>query len=578
MRYADVPLSYSFDTESACTVPIIVFVHVLQAAPAVEALVAALQHTGASLRDLCSVLCTGRALKLAVMSSCSSCIQLRMQMQDLEKAVRFASWLSRNGHLLKSLELSRGYGSVGVQEDLGDVQEVLTLGLQACHSKGNLWQLKGFSNMARVTNSFPWSHRMLTFLPPSSLLTLRMDLSSMGYLRLGGSYDLFRSALGQLRNLRDVRIKLPGRWPPLNPTESPPIDYAEGFLPGLAQLTKLSTLRLSKIEQETLRHTHYLPPSLVQLRLKSDKLPQGPKEGWTCDLSHLNAVTSLNLNVLLPPSISLPPLTQQLVIGSSMDAEDLPILTSSSAPIRTMHLTVQPSIGPQLSTLAALSTLTELELQTCFDDGLDDTAPAWPSLPMLRALVVTDYGSLDEPDEESPPLNQIVTPAVLSHLAATTSLTRLVFECPWDPAPIRSEEEVKGWCQHIAQLQQLRHLRFQCVYALGGSARHLARLTQLTYLGVSDSQVPDLAAVAFGCSLKGLVDLDLSGNQDLSDACAPALAQLTGLTALRLAYLPGFTEEGLQELSTLKKLQKLEVDEEDLAVGAVEALWAAIRG
>ena len=36
-------------------------------------------------------------------------------------------------------------------------------------------------------------------------------------------------------------------------------------------------------------------------------------------------------------------------------------------------------------------------------------------------------------------------------------------------------------------------------------------------------------------------------------------------------------EEGLQGLSTVKKLQKLRVDEEDLAEGAVEALWAVIR-
>ena len=89
------------------------------------------------------------------------------------------------------------------------------------------------------------------------------------------------------------------------------------------------------------------------------------------------------------------------------------------------------------------------------------------------ALVVTDYEGYE--GEEGPPLNQFVTPAVLNHLAATTSLTRLVFQRPLDEPPKRREEEVKGWCQHIAQLQQLRHLEFGGEYALGGSARCLAK-------------------------------------------------------------------------------------------------------
>ena len=161
------------------------------------------------------------------------------------------------------------------------------------------------------------------------------------------------------------------------------------------------------------------------------------------------------------------------------------------------------------------------------------------------ALVVTDYEGYE--GEEGPPLNQFVTPAVLSHLAATTSLTRLVFQRPLDEPPKRREEEVKGWCQHIAQLQQLRHLEFGGEYALGGSARCLARLTQLTYLCISNSQLPDRVAVAFGCALKCLVTLDMSGNEDLSDACAPALAQLTGLTSLRFAYLPGIARTEYSE-------------------------------
>ena len=540
------------------------FEHVLQAT-AVDALVAVLQHTGASHRDLCSVLCTGSALRLAVMSSCSSCIQLSIQLQGLQQAVRFASWLAQNGHLLDSLEVRvRAWEAHRNSLGTADLQDALKLGLQGCHSKGNLWQLKRFS-----TSSLPCSHRMLASLPTRTLVSLQLDLSSMPYHRLVRSYPLFCTALGQLRNLRDVSIKLPFRWPPLEPTESLPV---EGLLPGIAQLTNLTKLAFSGIERETLCHAHHLPASLVQLQLNSMQRDERPKDEWTCYLSHLTAVTSLGLKIWLPPSTSLPPFTQQLVMTNFMGAQNLAILTSSSPPIKTLHLTVKPSVGPQLSTLAALSTLTELELDTFIDDGFDSMALAWPSLSMLRALVLRDY--YDRVD--GLPLNQIVTPTVLSYLAASTSLTRLVIECCGEIT--RSEREVMGWCQHIAQLHQLRHLDFGGEYALGGSARHLARLTQLTYLCISNSQVPDRVAVAFGCALKCLVELDLSGNQDLSDACAAALAQLTGLTALRLTDLPGFTEEGLQELSTLRKLQRLEVDEEDLAEGAVEGLWAAIRG
>ena len=292
------------------------------------------------------------------------------------------------------------------------------------------------------------------------------------------------------------------------------------------------------------------------------------KEQLPCYLSHLTALTRLDIDAWLLPSTTFPPSLQQLVSGRLVWPRELALLTATPGLIQRLSLKVIPAAYTQLTALNTMSALTALDLCVYFHDALSDLAPILPSLSSLRALTLSD----DSDEFDSCP----ITPAVLSHLAATTSLTRLRFD--WDvDAVVRPEAAVKGWCEHVAQLQQLRHLYFGGDYAFGSTARHLARLTQLTYLGLSCCHIPDLVAVAIGCSLKGLVHLDLFGNQDLSDACAPAIAQLTKLTELRLAYLPGFTEEGLRELSTLKKLQQLDVDKADLAEGAVEALWAAIR-
>ena len=493
------------------------------------------------------------------MASCSSCIDLSVQVQDLKQAVGFASWLLHYGTLIRSLEFC---GPERNPVYTAHMQDALALGLQACHSMGKLWQLKSFSS------SFPCSHRMLRFLPANSLVSLRLAYSRMHY---PGSvrFNMFCSALGQLQNLRDVSIKLPTSILS-RPTQPLSLEHAERFLPGLSQLTALTRLALNHIEQETLCHARYLPTGLLQLQLDS-VLHWGPREGLTCDVSHLTAVTSLDISKLLPGT-SLPPYTRQLVKRNPAVAEDIAILSSSRARLESMRLVVQPSVGAHLSTLTALSTLTELELSARLGDGFGSMASAWRSLPMLRALVLTDIRA----GNNHPPVHEILTPEVLSHLAATTSLTRLVFSCHNVEKIVRSE--VSGWCQHIAQLHQLRHLHFDGDYALDSSAQHLTSLSELTYLDVSYCQVPDSVAVAFGGALKCLVKLNLSGNDELSDACAPSLAELTALTSLGLLYMPWFTEQGLQALSSLKKLKKLMVDKDDLDKGAVDRLWEAIRG
>jgi len=190
---------------------------------------------------------------------------------------------------------------------------------------------------------------------------------------------------------------------------------------------------------------------------------------------------------------------------------------------------------------------------------------------MLKALVLSDLNGGND--------GQPLTPQVLSHLAATTSLTRLVFNCRnvEKVKVVRSEEEVEGWCQHIAQLHQLRHLDFGGGdYALGDSAEDLANLTQLTYLDIRYCKVPHGVAVTFGGALKCLQELDLSGNAELSDECAPSLAKLIALTSLGLQNLSRFTEQGLQALSSLRKLRMLSADEDKR--GAVMRLGQAILG
>ena len=84
---------------------------------------------------------------------------------------------------------------------------------------------------------------------------------------------------------------------------------------------------------------------------------------------------------------------------------------------------------------------------------------------------------------------------------------------------------------------------------------HAFHLTRVTYLCVSCLEVQGRMAVAFGSAFKCLMDLNLSGNEDLYHACAPALVQMTGCDIIGISALPGFAEGWLLQELHLQGLQ-----------------------
>ena len=83
------------------------------------------------------------------------------------------------------------------------------------------------------------------------------------------------------------------------------------------------------------------------------------------------------------------------------------------------------------------------------------------------------------------------------------------------------------------------------------------QLVKLYFTGISD-----MVAVGIGCNMKQVVRLQLRGNTDLTDACTPALAQLTNLVNLDLSSV----------LTTPLQLEDLGMDENSIGGEGLQAL------
>ena len=105
------------------------------------------------------------------------------------------------------------------------------------------------------------------------------------------------------------------------------------------------------------------------------------------------------------------------------------------------------------------------------------------------------------------------------------------------------------------------------------------RLTSLQVLKLYFTGISDMVAVGIGCNMKQLVSLQLRGNDDLTDACTPALAQLTNLVNLDLSHVDKITDAGVLQLVTIPlQLEDFGTDETSISEEALQALWEAIDG
>ena len=497
-----------------------------------DALVVAVQHCDLQQTNFCSILCSSRTLRLAILTSCSGCLKVSLDLKSLQQLLEFAAWLSEHGHTIRSISLSL---ALNASIPYAALEDALLLCLSSSRN-----QQRSLLHLSTFGSSFSCGPRVLEALPCNSLTSLALLPEVLRWPPPPHPFCLnaLGSALGALRNLQDLQLHIP--------TKGADNESCQGVFQGLAQLSSLTRLDLSILHEGTLGHTGHLPSSLLKLLLHTAQHGQQKP----VKLQHLTAVTSLSLATHLPPSSTLPPRLRHLKAWDAA-AEAVSAVLTPLQHISSLDLTCKEegTRALPLTSLTSLTSLTHLELTVSYKALAAAAPPVWLHIPYLRSLTLTEQVAIAA---------DIFTPAMLHNLSSATTLSRLVITwqtgrraCP--------AKDVQELCAHVADLKQLQELQIDS-YPVGVTACLLSQLTKLTHLELPLCELSDSAVVALAGGLKGLAKLNLADNSDLSDACAPAIAQLTRLTELRLECVESkLTDEGLKQLSSLRKLQKLGV-------------------
>jgi hypothetical protein len=218
---------------------------------------------------VCQLLCSSKAISRAVRSECSGQLCANFSARSLQQAQHFASWLTRNGSLVKQLQFSFHKRWVDGKAFQAGAATIVACAVSTAASRGTLQHLES------VVDRMP-SPMMLNALSGiSSLTSLKLDFSRVedwypsfspaaynsdydddddegGGIVRGAEQDQLTQSLSRLTQLRELSLN----WPcsGSNPLWAP--------LPALAQLTALTVIC------QDLQHD----PSRFNPRL----LPQGP--------------------------------------------------------------------------------------------------------------------------------------------------------------------------------------------------------------------------------------------------------------------------------------------------------------
>jgi hypothetical protein len=334
-------------------------------------------------------------------------------------------------------------------------------------------------------------------------------------------------------------------------------------LAGVAQLPQLTALKLTGdwfgVEeplQQLLASQLPLQQLLLDMGLRDEILSALDMSGLT-QLTDLAMICSLQDNLVLPVQL------QQLRLGAFADADALLKLV---LPLQQLqHLDVEVAFSEQqqlLLQLVQLPALQHVKLTYCSAADASNAAASavWHMLPQLREL------SLQFPAKSA---SKQEMAAVLAGIAAATNLTRLSLT-----ASVRSEvgagsdDSAVAACDSLARLTGLKQLAIlEGSRLVPGDVMSLAALTGLTSLVLQGLQegVGTAAATALARSLQQLQHLDLQycyvnlGSVE----CMATVGQLVQLTELRLEGNAGITQQGLMQLTALKKLQRLGLTVDD---------------
>jgi len=434
----------------------------------------------------------------------------------------------------------------------------------------------------------PWSDSILKQLPAESLTALtlpsgRKHAEEMedDYYSCGQDGRVIRMLSSSFRNFTNLQH--------LSVMEDEE-QNVNALLPALEDLQQLTSLHMA-VGRGTEEYFKYLPVTLRELHLGAASGVFGPddeadnKGSWPglMDLSHLTAVTKLDLNRNVPFEVLrgdvLPPNVQDLAVGevaswepilqlqdmrilhsrydlaADLTLDEIQCLRARTPPLE--HLSLQwVGLGP--GGAAKLRAWAGLPLR-----GLDcrcSSAAAMEGLTGLTTLTSLDISSVRPEDD-------VRWEGITAAIKPLTQLVDLQVEGrhfhhngdPLDDFFIRSTTASLPFVESVGRLPLLRSLGLQFLFFSPEAASALAAATDLTKLNLSNCGLDDYMVNALILHMPGLQHLQLCDNNAVTNAVMPVIAKLLPrLESLHLWHTQ-VNQLGLQWLTELQHLRDLGV-------------------
>ncbi|WIA17100.1 hypothetical protein OEZ85_013998 [Tetradesmus obliquus] len=361
----------------------------------------------------------------------------------------------------------------------------------------------------------------------------------------------------------------------------------------LAQLTALTRLQLPLTIKEPLARLLLLPAGLRELRLGMDKGGRGhhgavdtdegsvefgfPADGVQArevrrqqplDLSHLTALTKLQLSAVLPllAGDALPASLLQLHAWQCFDLQ--PLLHLRSLQLLALRPSTVP--GSQLLALTQLTGLQEVKLfyeggyyqqGGCLDwstNSMQQHAAAWPKLPLCSLGFYEDSGLQESPFNAGTHYASPLPAECLAAVVQLTGLTHLALD--WS-----LQREGDGLLGIVQQLTGLRHLSFRWEWITQHFEGDVVPLAEYT-----EDQLQQAAGDVHAL-MRGIVE------------CLPQLQQLHWLCdiadermSLDLAGVQGALQD-LQGLQDSASEEVLEYEQADLGYFTMQQLRDGVQ-
>jgi hypothetical protein len=266
------------------------------------------------------------------------------------------------------------------------------------------------------------------------------------------------------------------------------------FGSAIGKLSALTQLTLGYVDDAEAHRLSWLPTSLCGLGLAVLSGRDGDVGQLPVSLASLTKLESLSLTwegeQASTAQVDLPATLTQLSVGGNVHAGAVP------AGVRLLHMT-DPALSPSIvDALPALESLQALNIRC-----------TWRSPSSVEALL-----------------------PVVSALKRLTGLTSVSIGNGFEQLPVSTFKGVE-LCHVLAQLSNLRQLKYSQVKFDSSDAMHLSKLTQLIYLDVLDGGLGfnDVVVASLALCLTNLEVLEIGFCGLQTQGVFPVLARLAKL-------------------------------------------------